>query len=1836
MSERPRVTAQVDALATADWLRERLADLALEDNYFIDENVRRALRAVWTGPAEEGGLVSDVWVEAAPPARAGTATLQRLVEEGVFSESLCEHLHSRGAFPRNRLLYDHQEQALRLAAGSGEPERPSIVIRAGTGTGKTESFLLPVLNDLVSTPRGAATGIRCLVLYPMNALVNDQVERLYSWLQGQDEVTLFHFTSETPEDATQADRRGVPRWEPCRFRTRQEARGIEPRPGSHEAHHGRVPDVLITNYSMLEYMLCRPQDAVFFGSALRAVVIDEAHLYSGPLAAEIALLLRRVLLRCGRDPSEVLHFATSATLGGDKDTLGELVTEDETATSATLGGDKDTLRRFAATLFSKDEEHVRVVLGKPAGFPLDDERSPGLRATATEVAEVLRLDVPTLETTGQGEVGLRRDADACRRLASGLGKVVAPEVVERALAEANEYPARLLRRALAAAPVVHRLAEALPECPQQPVADLAQRLWGASGPDELRATTSLLKACAAARDAVGDLPLIPHRVHVLTRGPAPLTICQNPRCSGPADRVVPPWGAVNDGVRDHCRYCGEQTYLVARCGNCGAMGFATWENGTDGARRAEQALENSAALRFLRDPREAQGQRLETCPGCGQPVGEHWVLIEGSESLAMSVVAETVLAALPPLPSPYQEWLPARGRRLLVFSDSRREAARLGPRLRSQHETQMLRALLVRGFAQHPAPGGALFEHLESEVAGLQRRLEDPKGAADPALKAYLEEELRRREKELRLATAGWPASVWANILADHEITTQFLDPDAAERHQPRDWETRPDKQWNRNHRSVVNNILPLLIGREFARPASRYVSLETLGLAEVVYPGLEEVAAPDDFIGTLPAREVAERLEAEWAVVLALLCDTLRMDGVVTLGSEEADWQYRRERAPIGSWCALRASGRNATGLRSFVGEAGRPSRSRRREFVRNLLRALGVDGADDAVDLLAQRLLEAAFAQLLELAEQGDRIGWLERERKAVGGRADWAVRLKFEGLGIRSPQALYRCEQTGHVWSRAVGGCAPMPGCTAMRPVTAVELDENPKVGRLRRDLRSSQVFSVGLWAEEHSAQLSPAENRRIQDLFKLGARNVLSSTTTMELGIDIGGLNAVMMSNVPPNRAHYTQRAGRAGRRSDGSSLAVAFCRQRPFDREVFLRFGRYLAEPLPEPVAVLDREALVRRHLNALLLGEFFRQARAQQEPVGAMQAYGRMGGFTGRPLPGYWESSPPRLEESRWQVPTEIPWETEGEPSQSRADSFVRYLDWVAKGGDEAVVRRLAVKLSAGTPLAALLDDWPRVVDGVRAAFSDAVEDWRKDYDRLLESWQEIVGRRGDWSSMGEPTLRAAANSVRYQLRGLHEVTVIEALADRRFLPRYGFPIGLHTLEVQPAGPSDGTASHVGGDEATDWREEEQFRLERPGVLALREYAPGSRLLVGGKVVVSRGLRKAWAGPSGDSTMGLQGWLFQCANGHAYYSLTSDDKQCKFCGAEPVKSAEHLLFVRHGFMTAAWDPPVRVYDVETVGTVETATMAFTAAGREGATSLVNERFAGLRGVTATYRDDGELLVFNRGEHALGFAVCWKCGYADSEVEPGGRGGEDLPPGFETHPPLWASRSGERAPKPCWSGDGKKGGQLLVWRHRLLAAQEPTEVLLLDFSGFSPEHCRDRGLMETLATAFLLGAADVLRVDSRELGGLVSPVPGGQGFGLVIHDARAGGSGHVRDLYGRGEEWVRRTRERLWVSPDHDQRCEAACLDCLLTFDRQFAASPASLRRRDALRFLDVLMGGGGSDDLPRPRGTKPGSSPAQGGVPPAGTPPPRGPRALDKAERLKRARRRLGREPDVG
>jgi len=467
--------------------------------------------------------------------------------------------------------------------------------------------------------------------------------------------------------------------------------------------------------------------------------------------------------------------------------------------------------------------------------------------------------------------------------------------------------------------------------------------------------------------------------------------------------------------------------------------------------------------------------------------------------------------------------------------------------------------------------------------------------------------------------------------------------------------------------------------------------------------------------------------------------------------------------------------------------------------------------------------------------------------------------------------------------------------------------------------------------------------------------------------------------------------------------------------------------------------------------------------------------------------------------------------------------------------------------------MAVQVAEWSALLQAVVDNFGEAVQSWRSDYDNLLLSWH--VSEQ-----------KPQANAIRYQLSALYELTVIEALADRQFLPHYGFPIGVHKLRV--IAPDEERPGKI--------REEDQYRLDRGSLLALREYVPGSQLLVGGKLVSSRGLLKHWTGANLDTYLGLRGRYCRCTNDHFYYWMSASVVECPICGALPGESPGELLFPKYGFSGAAWDPPKWSTEVERIGSAETATITFTQPPRSGSGSLSVPDFGGVTGLLARYRENGELLVYNRGEYEQGFAICLNCGYAESEQH-FGQGAMQLPAGFNRHAPLTAASRWAT----CWRSD-----DVPVLRNQVLAARETTDVLLLDLSSCLAQYVDHKPLVTTLAYALQQAGAQLLELDTRELGVLVVPAgDGGQGLGAVLYDSVAGGAGHARELLTLGRDWLMVARGTLFVSDAHDARCKTACLDCLLSFDAQDVMARNLFDRRFAMAVLDALLN---NSPLPTP------------------------------------------------
>ncbi len=235
------------------------------------------------------------------------SNINTLIENGYLHEEFYKILHNDIGLLENRELYTHQVEAIKKI-NSGK----SIVISTGTGSGKTESFLYSIINSILLEDNTInRPGIRALFLYPMNALVNDQMDRIRELLKDYPQIRFGLYTGENKDaKRKKTDLKNE-------MITRKE---IQDNP----------PHILFTNYSMLEYLLIRPSDSHMFLNSKyleywRFIVLDEAHTYRGAAAIEMSLLLRRVV---GMAPQEIQFILTSATLGkaNDRKGLDDIVT----------------------------------------------------------------------------------------------------------------------------------------------------------------------------------------------------------------------------------------------------------------------------------------------------------------------------------------------------------------------------------------------------------------------------------------------------------------------------------------------------------------------------------------------------------------------------------------------------------------------------------------------------------------------------------------------------------------------------------------------------------------------------------------------------------------------------------------------------------------------------------------------------------------------------------------------------------------------------------------------------------------------------------------------------------------------------------------------------------------------------------------------------------------------------------------------------------------------------------------------------------------------------------------------------------------------------------------------------------------------------------------------------------------------------------------------------------------------------------------------------------------------------------------------------------------------
>lgn len=268
---------------------------------------------------KEGNIAKGPYLDINDSFKTGK-NISDLITEGemspLFKELEPNKSESDKEIKLQRPLYLHQEEAIKKIN-----LKHNLVVTTGTGSGKTECFILPILNHLLHEKEQNTldNGVRAILIYPMNALANDQMKRLREILADYPSITFGVYNSST----AYTDEEGKKEYGKI-FKDEQ-GHALEPLPNeiiSRDTMQKEPPHILVTNYAMLEYMMLRPKDdKVFSGAKLKFIILDEAHIYRGTTGMETSLLLRRLKARIS-NPKEVLHILTSATLGGkesDKD-----------------------------------------------------------------------------------------------------------------------------------------------------------------------------------------------------------------------------------------------------------------------------------------------------------------------------------------------------------------------------------------------------------------------------------------------------------------------------------------------------------------------------------------------------------------------------------------------------------------------------------------------------------------------------------------------------------------------------------------------------------------------------------------------------------------------------------------------------------------------------------------------------------------------------------------------------------------------------------------------------------------------------------------------------------------------------------------------------------------------------------------------------------------------------------------------------------------------------------------------------------------------------------------------------------------------------------------------------------------------------------------------------------------------------------------------------------------------------------------------------------------------------------------------------------------------------
>lgn len=1216
-------------------------------------------------------------LEATPPFETGSSLLD-LIKEGLLSQEFTKLQVSE--LPLERALYIHQEKAIRKLV----QDNRNIIVSTGTGSGKTEAFLLPILNFLFRQKENGQLnpGVRALLLYPMNALANDQLKRLRRLLQNYPDITFGSYTGETGRDESKA----VQKFKKINPRERLLPNELLSRKRMQQT----PPHILLSNYAMLEYLLLRPDDNVFFDGNFarewRFLVIDEAHTYSGAKGIEMAMLLRRLKDRVVKSRLGALQcIGTSATLGGDNKDFDRVAQFGSGLFGEAFEwNNQDTDRQDVVSSSKKNLAVSESSWGRP-NEELYVKWEDLIQGSATSIIDFVR--------TGR-ELG------------------IPPAILQHAEKECPDYLPKFLYLVLSGDDRIINLQKMLEQKPCY-LQDAAYKLFKR---DSERHLVALVAVANKARLAEDDQPLLPARYHLFIRALEgcyctllpqkqlflerreqvevdgknytvfETAVCR--QCSSlylvgelneqnvlkqPGNRfyedpnkleyflVLGDQGLLPDnedeitaGITEYP--AGEMYKLCARCGASSPEKYVDMPCSC-----GEQFLVPVVLVRSKKGS-------VHKCPACGSVVSIGSIVrrfVLGAEAVT-SVLGTAIYQQMPETEEELEDenvakddWATTMAapiskskRRLLVFSDSRQDAAFFATYLENSYNQILQRRLIVK-----------TLEKYREKVTTNQWRLRD------------LAEYVKRLLTDLSL----YP-----------KLSSQALEDEA--------W------KW----------ILFEFMAHD------RAIGLEGQGLLGFV-PVLPAGWEPPPALRKAPWNFTRQ----EALTLMYVLLDTIRRNGAILYPDnvDPADEffsprnraYYFSENSPVQgrvlSWQPAKDKGIN-TRLDYLLRIPSGASDAATREDAQDLLKGIWnklIDGRDSSA---AWRDHFYSFMDAKNGLVFGLRPDYWELRPAIIDPQVKW-----------------YRCTKCKRLTLHNIRGVCPTFFCDGK----LFECD--PAVDLSRNHYRKlyTNILPLTMATHEHTAQLTTDRAAEVQKLFTEGDVNILSCSTTFELGVDVGELETVFMRNVPPTAANYIQRAGRAGRRTSTAAFVLTFAQRRSHDFAHYMDPLQIIKGEIKPPYIEITNDKIVKRHMYAVALAMFW-----TKKP----RCFGRVNQFF--PYPGetatfelrrYLAENPTELESSLKRIVPEVIWPKLG----------VEDWSWVS----------------------GLLDK----EDGVLTnAENQLINDLKE-----LKQIEKTCGEAGNYTK---------ARAVQRTINTIEKRYLLDFLSQRNVIPKYGFPVDVVELQI--------------------------------------------------------------------------------------------------------------------------------------------------------------------------------------------------------------------------------------------------------------------------------------------------------------------------------------------------------------------------------------------------------------------------------------------------------------------